>query len=115
RLEIKEGINSSLLINDSYNSDFHSLKIAMQLLSQYNQYNKKILILSDVVQVSQSKKELYQELAQLVVDRKIDLFVGIGEEITNYQEFFPEKSLYFSDVRHFLKEFNLREIDHSAV
>ena len=115
RLEIKEGINSSLLINDSYNSDFHSLKIAMQLLSQYNQYSKKILILSDVVQVSQSKKELYQELAQLVDDGKIDLFVGIGEEIKAYQEFFPVKSLFFPDIRHFMKEFNFREIDHSAV
>ncbi|MBC35814.1 MAG: bifunctional UDP-N-acetylmuramoyl-tripeptide:D-alanyl-D-alanine ligase/alanine racemase, partial [Bacteroidetes bacterium] len=50
RLELKEGINNCSVINDSYNSDFNSLSIALDFLSQQKQHQQKTLILSDILQ-----------------------------------------------------------------
>ncbi len=50
RLKVKNGINNTTLIDDSYSSDFQSLKIALDFLESQKQYKKKTLILSDIFQ-----------------------------------------------------------------
>jgi len=50
RLEMVQGIHDCTLINDSYNSDLNSLAIALNLLVQQNQHDRKTLILSDILQ-----------------------------------------------------------------
>lgn len=115
RLEIKEGMHSSLLINDSYNSDLQSLKIALQVLWQHGRHKRRILILSDLIQVSQSKEQLYQEIARLIEERRIDLFVGIGKDIMAHQKYFPQNSFFYDNVKQFLREFDIENISASAV
>jgi alanine racemase len=44
RLKVKNGINNTTLIDDSYSSDFQSLKIALDFLESQKQYKKKTLI-----------------------------------------------------------------------
>ena len=41
RLELKDAVNNCTLINDSYNSDLLSLKIALDLLQQQKQHSQK--------------------------------------------------------------------------
>src|SRR5690606_8103356 len=48
RLQLVEGINDCTIINDTYNSDYTSLKIAIDFLLQQKQHQKKTLILSDI-------------------------------------------------------------------
>jgi Alr-MurF fusion protein len=52
RLELKKGIQNSLLINDYYNSDINSLEIALSVLNHQAEKNhlRKIVILSDIRQ-----------------------------------------------------------------
>lgn len=50
RLQVKNGINGCTLIDDSYNSDYQSLKIALDFLEQHKTHEKKTVILSDVFQ-----------------------------------------------------------------
>ncbi|MFO7977472.1 MAG: Mur ligase family protein, partial [Bacteroidales bacterium] len=50
RLEMKEGINNCLIINDSYNSDLNSLSIALDFMNAQSRYTKSTLILSDILQ-----------------------------------------------------------------
>ncbi|MBC7494711.1 MAG: bifunctional UDP-N-acetylmuramoyl-tripeptide:D-alanyl-D-alanine ligase/alanine racemase, partial [Flavobacterium sp.] len=59
RLKIKSGINNTLLIDDSYSSDYQSLKIALDFLEHQKQHKKKTLILSDIVQSGLGDAELY--------------------------------------------------------
>ena len=115
RLEIKEGIQGSLLINDSYNSDFQSLKIALQLLSQYDHKERKVLIFSDLVQISQNKDAVYQQVAELVFESNLQLFVGIGPDMFSHQKRFPASSLFYEDVKQFLQDFDFDHIANSAV
>jgi alanine racemase len=105
RLEIKNGIGNSLIINDYYNSDLDSLKIALNYLQQQNRRLRKIVIVSDIEQSGIPAVSLYRTLAELFSQNKIDLLVGIGKEISNHKPFFKSNSLFFEDTQKFIEQF----------
>ena len=118
RLEVKEGQNDCLLINDSYNSDINSLGIALDFLNQLanGKQMKKTLILSDIVQSGQNPTVLYHTVAQLVLNKNIEKFVGIGEQISAYQDFFQLKNrTFYPDTEAFLKELNSDDFKEEAI
>ena len=98
RLELKAGINGNTLINDSYNSDIASLGIALDLLNQQRQHNKKILILSDIYESGKSQHELYSEVAKLVRSKQIDMLIGVGDALVRHQDCFNLKNAQFFDT-----------------
>ena len=82
RLELKAGINNSTLINDSYNSDLHSLTIALHFLDQQSKEQKRTLILSDILQSRQNPTKLYEKVAALLEEKNINKLIGIGNDIS---------------------------------
>ena len=107
RLEIKNGINNSLIINDYYNSDIDSIKIALNYLLQQNRKGRKIVVVSDLEQSGISANTLYKQLADLFMQSKIDLLVGIGKEISSHKPLFKANSLFFSSTQEFINQFKL--------
>lgn len=105
RLEIKNGIQNSLLINDYYNSDLDSVKIALNYLQQQNRRARKIVIVSDIEQSGISPAVLYRQLAELFALNKVDLVVGIGQEISRHKPLFKANSLFFNDTPNFISQF----------
>jgi alanine racemase len=105
RLEIKNGIQNSLLINDYYNSDLDSVKIALSYLQQQNRRARKIVIVSDIEQSGISPAILYRQLADLFLLNKVDLVVGIGQEISRHKPLFKVNSLFFQDTQNFISQF----------
>ena len=75
RLEVKEGKNGCVLINDSYNSDFASLDIALDFMARRTEDKgrKRTLILSDILESGQVSKLLYRQVADLVHSRGVDV------------------------------------------
>ena len=67
RLELKEGINGSLLIDDAYNSDINSLSIALDYLHNMAAGRPMTLILSDIEQSGVEDGVLYGDVAGRVV------------------------------------------------
>ena len=67
RLEVKEGKNNCVLINDSYNSDLASLDIALDFLVRRSEKKglKRTLILSDILETGQNAPTLYRKVSQL--------------------------------------------------
>lgn len=110
RLEIKSGIHNSLVINDYYNSDLDSLKIALNFLQQQNRRQFKAVVISDLEQSGFSDNALYKEIAGLIAANKIDLLIGIGKKISAFKSFFKAGSLFFESTAEFIK--NFRMIDH---
>lgn len=88
RLKVKNGINNTTLIDDSYSSDFQSLKIALDFLESQKQYKNKTLILSDIFESGLSNEELYASVSQLITSNKIARFIGIGETISEFKHKF---------------------------
>ncbi|GAB6123292.1 bifunctional UDP-N-acetylmuramoyl-tripeptide:D-alanyl-D-alanine ligase/alanine racemase [Dysgonomonas termitidis] len=105
RLDVRQGKNNSTLINDSYNSDINSLNIALDFLVQRATASeqKKVLIISDIPQSGLILRELYYLAANLVLNKKIDLLIGIGQEISAHKEMFKDtESLFFNTTEDFI-------------
>lgn len=97
RLEVIEGINDCLLINDTYNSDINSLDIALdfQQSRKVGREMKTTLILSDILQSGTLPKSLYRKVSDLVSHRKVDRLIGIGKDLKEYEAFFLTKEKEF--------------------
>lgn len=95
RLEVKNGINNCSIIDDSYSSDFESLKIALDFLeSQKKKGASKTVILSDIFQSGFTNEELYSKVAQLISDNKINRVIGIGSTISSFKAKFPNSTMF---------------------
>lgn len=105
RLKVKNGINHTTLIDDSYSSDFQSLKIALDFLESQKLYKKKTVILSDIFQSGLSNEELYSKVSQLIISNKIARVIGIGETISQFKTKFLN-CLTFKDTEDFLSHFD---------
>ena len=105
RLQVKNGINNCVLIDDSYSSDFQSLKIALDFLESQKKFPKKTLILSDILQSGLTDEILYTEISKVVVSNKITRIIGIGPTIAKYQSKFANCSIYAQTID-FLNDLN---------
>lgn len=102
RLKVKNGINNTTLIDDSYSSDFQSLKIALDFLESQKQYKKKTLILSDIFQSGLVTDELYSQVSHLIVSNKINRVIAIGKTISGFKSKFPN-CIAFETTEKFLE------------
>lgn len=96
RLEVKEGIYNSILINDAYNLDLNSLVLALDYLHSVALQRPTTLVLSDVAQSGLSGDELYSRVAGMVERAGIDYLIGIGPNIRQYAALFSCKKEFFT-------------------
>jgi alanine racemase len=106
RMEMKQGINNCIIINDTYNSDLNSLSIALDTLDQQasQDFLPKTLILSDIYYSSKNDEDLYTEVAQLIKLRSIERFIGIGSNLKRNKDLFGPNSMFFSSTADFLSK-----------
>ncbi|MBX9807975.1 MAG: bifunctional UDP-N-acetylmuramoyl-tripeptide:D-alanyl-D-alanine ligase/alanine racemase [Flavobacteriaceae bacterium] len=114
RLKVKTGINNTTLIDDSYSSDFQSLKIALDFLESQKQYKNKTLILSDIFQSGLSNEELYTKVAKLIKNNKINRVIGIGETISIYKHKFTN-CVTFKSTADFFLNFNYLNFNNETI
>lgn len=115
RLELKAGINNCTLINDSYNSDFNSLTIALDFLSGMTQHPQKTLILSDIFQSNKNEEELYREVARLLPLKGVTRFIGIGPALCRQAGLFDPQGEFFLTTDDFLKQYNKTHFNKEAI
>ncbi|OJW76268.1 bifunctional UDP-N-acetylmuramoyl-tripeptide:D-alanyl-D-alanine ligase/alanine racemase [Spirosoma sp. 48-14] len=115
RLEQKEGINNSILIDDSYNNDVAGLKLALRFLNQQNPRDRRVVILSDVLQSGQPEDELYALVGNLMQIHDVAQFVGIGPVVSRNAHFFADTSLFYPDTEAFLNQFPFYDVRDSTV
>ena len=117
RLEVKEGKNGCILINDSYNSDLASLDIALDFMSRRSEDKgrKRTLILSDLLETGQTSKLLYRKVAELVHNRKVDKIIGVGEEIRLASARFEIEKYFFRTTEDLLASDMLGKLRNEVV
>ncbi len=95
RLELKEGLNGSVVIDDAYNSDLNSLVIALDYLHNVAVGRPTTLILSEIEQSRCDSGELYAQVARLCGRTGVDRFIGVGYAFRDAgQKFAPCQSFY---------------------
>ena len=80
RMELKAGVRNCVIINDSYNNDRNALAIALDFMNAQH-HDNKVLILSDILQSELKEEDLYKNVAQLIENKGVDTFIGIGEAV----------------------------------
>ena len=118
RLEVKDGKQGNILINDSYNSDISSLGIALDFMARRHddKSRSRTLIFSDILQSGWNPRELYRKVSQLVESRGITKFIGIGPDVSAWSKFFNvEKTYFFNSTDEFLKSNVINGIHNELV
>lgn len=114
RLKVKTGINNCTIIDDSYSSDFQSLKIALDFLEHQKQHKKKTIILSDIFQSGLSEEELYSQVSLLIISNKIARVIAIGETISKFKRKFIN-SISFSNLNEFMAAYDNLEFENETI
>jgi alanine racemase len=118
RLDVRKGKENCIIINDAYNSDINSIRIALDFQQQrkVERRLKKTLILSDILQTGMTPRLLYKKVAEMAEQSRIERIVGIGRDITAHRSMFsmPEKSFYRT-TEEFVASGEWRNFDHELI
>lgn len=113
RLESVNGVKNNLIINDSFNLDLDSLKIAYQFIKEYNK-PEKVLVLTDFVEGKNSKL-LYEEVARLTNEQNFNNIFLIGDEISSHQNIFNSETYTFNNTNELIESLKLNQIENSLI
>jgi len=117
RLEIKEGINRCILINDYYNSDLNSLAIALSVLDWQaeSKQQEKVVILSAIEQTGIPLPQLYKKVNDLLTEWGINKLIGIGAAMSKHKELFTILAVFYNNTEDFQKRFQPHLFHSSAI
>lgn len=107
RMQLKKGIQDCVIINDSYSNDIDSFGIALDYLQQQAAGNRTTVIVSDFLESGIPTQQLYENVAQLLKQKKVNRCIAIGNNIGHYQHAIAaavEEAYFFIDTTHFLNE-----------
>ncbi len=113
RLESVNGLRNNLIINDSFNLDLDSLKIAFQFIKEYNK-SKKSLILTDFAE-GKDADQLYSEVAELTNQQNFNKIFLIGEEITKKADLFSPETYTFNNTKELIESHLLNQIENELI
>jgi len=81
RLELKEGINNCLVLDDSYSFDIDSLKIGIRELNNNANDRAKSIIISDLDKQN-SSKDSYNKIAKILEQVQLKRLILIGDQLS---------------------------------
>lgn len=117
RLEMKNGINDSLLINDTYNADLSSFKVALDFMNQQSGNKHKMIIFSDFVETGIPPDELNRQMAALINASGVEYVTAIGTIVKNTDTYL-DPFIYFDTyltTSDYLKSVKRKSIKNRAI
>ena len=116
RLNVIEGTNNCMVIADSYTSDYNSLAPALDFMARRSTPDSTMtVILSDVQHETFTPAELYRLIAELMKNKNITRFIGIGKELSENQRYFDVNSQFFASTREFLEEMTQSDFENEII
>lgn len=115
RLEMKEGHQNTLLINDAYNSDFESLRIALHFLQEHGRDRSKVLILSDLLQSGYQDDDLRQQVETVLADAQLERLIVIGPVLSKGPLHFNFPVHYYQTTEEFIYDRLQFDWEHRAI
>ncbi len=118
RLELKAGSRGNTLINDVYSNDLSSLSIALDFHQRRSDSNrqKRVLILSDMLQSGIEADLLYTRIAKQILGHGLDCFIGIGPSMMKQQEAFTGiEAHFYPDTDSFIASGRIKELQDSCI
>ncbi len=98
RLELKQGIDGCVLLDDSYSNDLGGLELALDFMLQQQRPGYTV-ILSDILESGQKHHDLYRSVNTLLKRKKVQRLVGVGPAISESKALFSmDKKEFFPDT-----------------
>lgn len=82
RMDISNLSNNVLVVNDTYNASYDSMKSGIEYLAGIKSENK-LAILGDMLELGEYSEKLHSDVGKVVADCKIDKLITIGKEAKN--------------------------------
>lgn len=79
RMELVEGANGVNIINDAYNASPTSMKAAIELISNLEGYERKILVLGDMLELGPLEEKYHYQIGESLDADKIDYVFTYGK------------------------------------
>lgn len=106
RLELKEGVDDSMIIDDTYNSDINSVAVALNALYVQSMGRRRVAVISDIRQSGIPSEELYGRVAVAVKKAAVDHLIGVGETISSFAHLFPRGSSFYLSTDELIENFD---------
>ena len=97
RLDIKTNKKGVVIIDDTYNASYDSIKAALNTLKNRKE-KRKIAVLGDILELGDFSESIHRSLAKEVISNNVDILVLVGDaikylvdELTNLEY---EKEIY---------------------
>ena len=81
RMEMNTSKEGAIVINDTYNANYDSMKAAIKYLKEIKN-RRKIAILGDMLELGDYSKELHKKVGE-EIDNNIDILITVGKEAEN--------------------------------
>jgi UDP-N-acetylmuramoyl-tripeptide--D-alanyl-D-alanine ligase len=78
RMNLIEGKNHSMIIDDTYNSSPLAVQKAIEALSEIKTNGSKIAVLGDMLEIGKYSAEEHKKIGELVAKSKIDILISVG-------------------------------------
>ncbi|MBT2729695.1 UDP-N-acetylmuramoyl-tripeptide--D-alanyl-D-alanine ligase [Bacillus sp. ISL-75] len=78
RMELVEGDQGEKIINDAYNASPTSMMAAIELVSNLKGYDRKILVLGDMLELGPEQEQYHQQIGTALNRDKVDLLFTYG-------------------------------------
>ena len=118
RLEMKQGQQDCIIINDTYNADMNGLLTALEFLGMQSDSRKKAVILSDVAGISNEAEQVYGLIADHLLQNKVRRLIGIGEQFKLFGSLFEKRGIetaLFSSTDDFIHSFLLSDFRNETI
>ncbi len=115
RLELKEGLYDSVLIDDAWSADLNSLSIALDCLHDVASSRRSTLILSDIDESGMDDRALYAAVAELVERAGVDRLIGVGERIARAADLFRCSKAFYRTTEELIERITRDDVADRAV
>ncbi|MDX9701883.1 MAG: UDP-N-acetylmuramoyl-tripeptide--D-alanyl-D-alanine ligase [Candidatus Auribacterota bacterium] len=72
-------INDITIINDAYNANPASTKVAVMELMRMESHGKKIMIFADMLELGAKKEQYHREIGSLLESSRLDVLITVGD------------------------------------
>ena len=101
RLDIKTNKNGVIIIDDTYNASFDSVKASLEIIKNRKE-KRKIAVLGDILELGDYSENIHRSIANEVISSNVDILVTVGNDIKYLIEELTDKE-YEKEIYHFDK------------
>lgn len=108
RMRLLEGVNQSLIIDDSYNSSPFACKAALQTLQEVKSVGRKIAVLGDMLELGKHTIEAHKNIGTIVKET-VDILIVVGPRAKAIKEGALEAGMSEESISEFLNSSEVAE------